>query len=235
MAASADRIKDNIQRIRDNINDACIQAGRKPESVKIVAATKTITPPLINIAVESGIKILGENMVQEALDKLDQVKGEVSWHFIGHLQRNKVKHIVGRFEVIHAIDSIRLLKKIDHTARELGISQECMLSVNIARQDSKFGFYNEEMLGFIEEASLMDSIRITGLMTMPPPSPLPQDNRVYFESLRRLGDAINNFKINNIFIIKYSMGMSSDYRAAILEGATMIRLGNAIFGERGKL
>ena len=225
MSNIAANIKDIIHRMKL----AAERAGRKEESVKLVAVTKTIDVSRIKEAIESGITIIGENRVQEARDKYKEIGKEVQWHLIGHLQTNKVKYIFDIFSLIHSVDSLSLAEEIQRRGENKGLNTDILIEVNLSGEKTKFGILSEKAIGLIKDISRCKNINIKGLMTIPPFSESPEDSRKYFKMLRILKDDVQK---EGIEMKELSMGMSNDFQVAIEEGATMVRIGTAIFGER---
>ncbi len=231
----AKTIKERLKIIRDRIEEAKIRSGREKEDIKLLAVTKTVTPERIVEAVEAGQSLFGENYVQEAKEKIDQLKESgfnLEWHFIGHLQRNKVKYIIGYFSCIETLDSIKLAKEINKHAQKHGICLPCFIQINISGEETKFGIAPKELERFLDELSDFKNITITGLMTLPPFSLDPEQVRPYFIQLRELRDKF--YKTHPVAnkMIELSMGMTNDFEIAIEEGATIVRIGTAIFGPR---
>jgi len=227
-------IKENIERVRENVERACLKSGRKPESVKILGATKDVPASKIREAFYSGLRIFGENRVQEAISKISELKDlDIEWHMIGNLQRNKVKKALDIFHLIESVSSLKLAEEINKEAGKRNIIVKGFVEVNIGREASKSGFLEEELMQSLDKLSTLPNLEIFGLMTIPPYSTNPEDSRKYFVKLRELADKVNSLK-TRIFIKELSMGMSSDYTVAVEEGATIVRIGTAIFGERVK-
>lgn len=227
-----DFIKINLDEVENNIKKACGRAGRKREEVTLIAVSKTKPVEMIEKAVEWGALDFGENKVQELTDKIPQLPDTLSWHMIGHLQRNKVKYIIGKTKLIHSVDSVRLAKQIDEESKKAGIISNILIEVNVAGEESKFGVSIEETLPLISEISKMENIKILGLMTIAPYVENPEENRNYFQKLKQLKVDIASKNIDNVCMEVLSMGMTNDYEVAIEEGATMVRVGTGIFGER---
>ena len=226
------RIKENIDDINKNKDEIAAKAGREPGEVLLVAVTKTRTAEEINEAVEAGITDIGENKVQEIMDKFDYVK-PVRWHMIGHLQTNKVKYIIDKVSMIHSVDSFRLAEEIDRRAGQHQAVMDILIQVNSAEEESKFGITTEETGTLIHE--ILDkcpNIRIRGMMCIAPFEDDPEDVRIYFREVKALYDKYSQISHPNLDFRYLSMGMSHDYEAAILEGSNLIRVGTAIFGER---
>ena len=219
----------NIKGIIHKIKLAAERVGRKEESVKLVAVTKTVDVSRIKEAIRAGIKIIGENRVQEAREKFKDIGKEIEWHLIGHLQTNKVKYIFDIFSLIHSVDSLLLSEEIQRRAENKGLETDILIEVNLSGEKTKFGILPEKAINFVKDISRFKNINIMGLMTIPPFSESPEDSRKYFKMLRMLRDDIQK---EGIEMKELSMGMSNDFEAAVEEGATMVRIGTAIFGER---
>ncbi len=226
-------MKTNIEHIRNRIKAAAESCGRRPESIQLVAVSKTIPVERVKAAVVEGIVILGENYIQEARAKIEVLADmRVSWHFIGHLQRNKAKFAVQLFDLIHSVDSIRLAREIDKQAGKIAKNQAILIQVNTGKEATKTGIYEEDAMALVREAAQLENVRIKGLMTLPPYFNAPDKVRPYFQALRRLRDRIAEEAIPGVEMEALSMGMTGDFETAIEEGATMVRIGTAIFGER---
>jgi PLP dependent protein len=223
-------IAKNLETVRAAISQAERSFGRASGTVELIAVTKTHSPEVIQSAVDAGQLLFGENRVQEAKAKIPELPSKVRWHLIGHLQSNKVRAALTLFEMIHSVDSLELLDEIQSSAKQLGLFPKVLLQVNVARESSKFGFSPDGLLSGCEAISRFDRVEILGLMTIPPLSPRPEDSRKYFIRLRELRDHIE--KEFRFLLPHLSMGMSGDYRIAVEEGATLVRVGTAIFGER---
>jgi len=219
----------NIKGIIHKIKLAAERVGRKEESVKLVAVTKTVDVSRIKEAIRAGIKIIGENRVQEAREKFKDIGKEIEWHLIGHLQTNKVKYIFDIFSLIHSVDSLLLSEEIQRRAENKGLETDILIEVNLSGEKTKFGILPEKAINFVKDISRFKNINIMGLMTIPPFSESPEDSRKYFKMLRMLRDDIQK---EGIEMKELSMGMSNDFEVAVEEGATMVRIGTAIFGER---
>lgn len=226
-------MKDRLERVRKRIQIAA-QACRRPlEEIRLIAVSKTMPVDIVQEAIEAGVTDLGENYIQEAKEKINSLAGfAVNWHFIGHLQSNKARYAVRMFDLIHSVDSLKLAKELDKYAKKNDKMQSVLIQVNVAREDSKSGVYVENTFKLLKEISLLENIAVKGLMTMPPFFNAPEKVRPYFADLRRLRDRIKAEGIPNIAMDELSMGMTGDFEAAIAEGATMVRIGTAIFGER---
>ncbi len=225
-------IAENLQTVEKKIRQACEKAGRNRSEVTLVAVSKTKPIPDLEEAYKEGIRVFGENKVQELTDKYEQMPKDIQWHMIGHLQRNKVKYLIGKTELIHSVDSLRLAETIEKEAEKKQCVVKILIEVNVAEEDSKFGVHTEEVLPLIQKISSFSHIKICGLMTIAPNVKNPEENRPYFAKLRKLLVDINGKNIDNINMDILSMGMTNDYEVAIEEGATMVRVGTGIFGVR---
>lgn len=215
------------------VRTAAIDAGRNPSDIRIVAVSKKMSPDRVKSAVADGAGILGENYIQEAREKITTLSHlPVSWHFIGHLQSNKAKYAVRLFDLIHSVDSLKLAEEIDRQAKRIEKIQEILVQVNVAREESKSGATLAATPALVRDISRLEHVRIKGLMTMPPFFGDPERARPFFKSLRTLSLELSDMKIPNIQMRELSMGMSGDFEAAIAEGATLVRVGTAIFGAR---
>ncbi|MCI8858881.1 MAG: YggS family pyridoxal phosphate-dependent enzyme [Lachnospiraceae bacterium] len=232
MAEYKKSVGDNINQVLDNIKSACKKSGRKPEDVTLIAVSKTKPLPMLQEAYEAGSRNFGENKVQEIMDKYPQLPPDIRWHMIGHLQRNKVKYIIDKVTLIHSVDSLRLAEEISNQAQKKQVDIDILVEVNIAGEESKFGTSREEVFQLVEEIAKLPNIFIKGLMTIAPFVANPEDNRKYFRQIRELSVDIMNKNIDNVTMSVLSMGMTGDYMVAIEEGATMVRVGTGIFGER---
>jgi pyridoxal phosphate enzyme (YggS family) len=225
-------IADNLKTVMERTAAAAKRAGRDPRFVKIIVVTKTIDPERIREAAAAGAEILGENRVQEAKEKIEKLGGIANWHLIGHLQANKARHAVKLFDLIHSVDSLELAKEIDRQAAKIGKMQNVLIEVNVAGEASKAGMTVRNAPALVRDAAKLGNIAIHGLMTIPPFPENPEDSRPYFRVLRELAESIAREHIPNVAMTELSMGMSGDYEVAVEEGATMVRVGTAIFGER---
>ena len=225
-------IAERVERARERIAAACARAGRDADEVEIIGVTKTHGPDVVREAWEAGIRIMGENRVQEAGWKIPQSVGGPEWHMIGHLQRNKVRHALELFSVIHSVDSLRLLDQIERVAEEAGKRQEILLEVNVAGESSKDGMSPDDAPAAVERALECRNVTLTGLMTMAPFFPEAEQARPVFERLRGLRDGLE--RRFGVGLPRLSMGMSNDFEVAVEEGATWVRLGTALFGHRPK-
>ena len=226
-------IKENIEEVKRNIALAAEKAGRAPEDICLVGATKMNDAARVREAIAAGLAICGENRVQELREKNGQGAYEgAKLHFIGRLQKNKVKYVVGTAELIHSVDSVELMDEIHRKALDKGLIQDILLEINVAGEESKSGFRPEDCASAIAHAAALSGIRVRGLMTIPPVCESGEENRPYFEMIRKLFIDNGEKKYDNIFMEFMSLGMSGDYRTAIDCGANMIRIGTAIFGQR---
>jgi PLP dependent protein len=225
-----------IQTIQGNIRQAAIRVGRDPASIRLVAATKTVPAGYLEEAYRAGVRIFGENRLQEAQEKR-QILGPregLAWHFIGRMQRRKLKDLVGNFSLLHSVESLEQARSINMMAEKLGIQQAVLLEVNVGGEASKGGFTSQEVEARIEELDQLPHLLIQGFMTLPPWKENSEEVRPYFTQVRQLRDRLARQAWTRIRMDELSMGMSHDYEVAIEEGATMVRIGTAIFGEREK-
>ena len=225
-------IAENLQQVRENIRKACEAVGRDPKEVTLIAVSKTKPVEMLKEAYDAQARVFGENKVQEIMDKYDRLPEDIQWHMIGHLQRNKVKYIVDKVAMIHSVDSMRLAETIEQEAAKHEIRVPVLVEVNVAQEDSKFGLKMDEVLPFVMQASKLPHLEIRGLMTIAPYVEDPEENREIFRQLKKLSVDIADKNINNITMSVLSMGMTGDYEVAVQEGATMVRVGTGIFGER---
>ncbi len=225
-------ILENIEKVRQNIEAACKKSGRNPEEITLIAVSKTKPYTDIEEALPSGILDYGENKVQELSEKYDILPKDIRWHMIGHLQRNKVKYLVGKVSLIHSVDSLRLANQIETEFAKKDMIANVLIEVNMAEEESKFGISAGDTLELIKAMSILPHLRIQGLMTIAPYTDNPETNREYFSKMKKLSVDIREKNIDNVNMNVLSMGMTGDYQVAIEEGATMIRVGTGIFGER---
>lgn len=226
-------MKANLERIKKRIADTAIDCGRDPETVRLVAVSKTISADRVAQAIDAGVDILGENYIQEAREKFDAlVDRPVQWHFIGHLQSNKAKYAVRMFDLIHTVDSLKLAKALDKAAHKYGKLQDILVQVNISREETKSGIAESDAVELVARVSQLENLRVKGLMTMPPFFDAPQQARPFFRQLALLRDRIVDRTIPGVSMDDLSMGMTGDFEVAIEEGATLVRIGTAIFGAR---
>jgi len=222
----------NCKAVLEKITIAAEKSGRDPETVKLMAATKTQGVAEVRAAVDAGIRFLGENYVQEAQAKCEALGDVAEWHLIGHLQRNKAKTAVDLFAVIQSLDNRQLARILDREGGVRGKDVRVFVEVNLAGEASKTGVSREELVPLLEEVAQFERLKVEGLMSIPPVADDPEASRPYFRELRELRDAVNDLSLKNVELVELSMGMTHDYAVAIEEGATMIRVGTAIFGPR---
>lgn len=225
-------IKENLAEVQENIRRACLRAGREESEVTLIAVSKTKPLSMIEEAIASGMREFGENKPQEMRDKAKLLETPVHWHMIGSLQTNKIKYVVGTACMIHSVDSIALAAAIEKEAEKKELVMDILLEVNMAEEESKHGFKEAEVLPAVLELAKYSHLRIRGLMTVAPYTENAEENRIYFRKMKQLLVDIKAKNIDNVFMDSLSMGMSSDYEVAIEEGATMVRIGTGIFGER---
>lgn len=224
-------IGQNIERINKEIILICGKVGRDPKEIRLIAVTKTVDSDKVNEAILNGVTDIGENRVQEIMDKYRQVKN-ASWHMIGHLQTNKVKYIIDKVKLIHSLDRINLANEINNRAKQHGLVMDTLVQVNVALEDTKFGLRCDEVHDFIRQVMVLENIKICGLMTIAPYEVNPEDVRMYFKELKCLFEDIKSRNYSGVEMKYLSMGMTNDFKIAIEEGANMIRIGTAIFGDR---
>lgn len=225
-------VQEQYLHIKQTIEEACKRAGRDPESVRLIAVSKTKPIPMLEEAYQAGARDFGENKVQEILAKEPALPGDIRWHMIGHLQRNKVSQVISRATLIHSVDSLRLAKQIEADAAKADLHVDILLEVNVAREESKYGFFLEEVETAIREISQYPHVHIKGLMTIAPFVENPEDNREIFKKLYQFAVDMKQKNIDNVSMNELSMGMTGDYQVAVEEGATLVRVGTGIFGER---
>jgi pyridoxal phosphate enzyme (YggS family) len=228
----AEQIRERLVRVREQIARAAERAGRSAEDITLIAVSKTFDSATVQQAVDAGARDLGENRVQEAITKVAMVKGNVRWHLIGHLQSNKARQAVEAFEVIHTIDSSQLAERLDRVAGETGRRPEVLVQVDLADEPTKSGADESELPAIIEALDSARHLEFRGLMTLPPFFDSPEQTRPYFRRLREILEGLNRGRGPEQKLTELSMGMSHDFEAAIEEGATMVRVGTAIFGSR---
>lgn len=231
----AEHIRERLAEVRERIARAAERAGRKAEDITLIAVSKTFDADIVQWAVDAGARDLGENRVQEGASKAPLVKGVgVRWHLIGHLQSNKARLAVSAFDVIHTVDSANLAERLDRIAEELGRRSEVLIQVDLAGEASKSGADEGELPEIIETLDSADNLDFRGLMTLPPFFDSPEETRTYFRRLREIMENLNSSRPAERKLVELSMGMSHDFEVAIEEGATIIRVGTAIFGSREK-
>jgi len=226
------QIATNIAVIKQRIAAAASRAGRAPETIRLMAVSKTVPPERIRQAIEAGMTLFGENYVQEAREKIPEIGHTVEWHMIGHLQTNKVKYVVNLFDWIHSVDRLELARELDKRAGQNNRRLNVLIEVNVSGEESKSGAEASQALELVRQISLLPNLSVHGLMTMPPYSDDPENSRPYFKALCKLRDEISAAAIPNIQMDELSMGMTDDFEVAIEEGATIIRVGRAIFGAK---
>ena len=225
-------IRDQLHEVETRIQAACARAGRKREEVTLIAVSKTKPVEVLREAYDLGVRVFGENKVQELADKYEELPKDIRWHMIGHLQRNKVKYIIDKVELIHSVDSLRLAETIEKEAAKHNITANILIEVNVAKEESKFGLMPEELDEFVSEVAKFPHIQVQGLMTIAPFVDDPEENRGIFQRLRKLSVDIAAKNVDNITMCILSMGMTNDYTVAVEEGAAMVRVGTGIFGAR---
>ncbi len=222
----------NLRDVEEKIAAACERAGRKREEVTLIAVSKTKPVSMLEVIYDAGIREFGENKVQELSKKCVQMADDIHWHMIGHLQRNKVKQVIGKACLIHSVDTLRLAQQIEADAAKQGFVVPVLLEVNAAQEESKFGMALSEVEEFVRKVAEFPHISIKGLMTIAPYVENPEENRIHFRNLKQLSVDIAKKNIDNVYMDILSMGMTNDYEIAIEEGATHVRVGTGIFGER---
>lgn len=225
-------LKENYANVLKNVHNACERAGRKTDDVTLIAVSKTKPVEMLQEIYDCGCRDFGENKVQEIMDKYDKLPNDIRWHMIGHLQTNKVKYIVDKVYMIHSVDSIKLAKEISKEAVKKNVTVKVLLEVNVAEEETKFGLLTEEVPDFYKEVIDLPGLKVCGLMTIAPYVENSEENRQHFVNLKQLMVDIESEKTDNISVGELSMGMTGDYEVAIEEGATYVRVGTGIFGER---
>lgn len=225
-------ISENIKYIKEQIQLASELAGRKPDEITLIAVSKTKPISMLREAYQAGIRDFGENKVQELIEKFDDLPADARFHMIGHLQRNKVKYIIGKVCLIHSVDSLRLAEEISRQAIKKQTEADILLEVNVAQEDTKQGILAEEVIPLARQIALLPAVHIKGLMTVAPYADNSEENRHHFKKLNQLAVDIKNENIDNVIMDVLSMGMTGDYLIAVEEGATYVRVGTGVFGER---
>lgn len=225
-------VAENISIVRQKIKEAAIRGGRNPETVKLVAVTKTVEPSIMEEAFNEDVLMFGENRVQELLRKYPVFENRVEWHLIGHLQTNKVKQIIDKTALIHSLDRISLAREISATAQQREITVPVLVQVNISGEESKYGLAPDEVFDFLTEIVTYPGMRVLGLMTIAPLVAVPEETRPVFRGLRQLAQQIRDRKFPGVDMHWLSMGMTNDYEVAVEEGANLVRIGSGIFGPR---
>lgn len=223
---------DAINNVKQNIRDAAIKSGRSPDDVLLLGVTKTVDVEMMQKIYDLGVLHFGENRVQEYLKKSDIIKRECHWHIIGRLQTNKVKYLDQRITLIHSLDRIELAEAIQMRGQRLNHTFSVLVQVNVSGEGTKAGIYPDDLRNFILKISKMGNINVKGLMTIAPYTEEPQEVRYVFKEIKKLAVDIEREKVENVSMEELSMGMSGDYKIAIEEGATIVRIGSALFGER---
>lgn len=225
-------VREQYLEIKHAVSEACIKNSRKEDACTLIAVSKTKPVEILQEAYDAGCRDFGENKVQELLDKYDKLPSDIRWHMIGHLQTNKVKYIVDKVALIHSVDSLKLAREISKEACKKGVVVSILLEVNVAEEASKYGFTAEDVLEAVAEIASLPGISIKGLMTIAPFVENAEENRTYFQQLRQLSVDILRKNIDNVSMNILSMGMTGDYLVAVSEGATCVRVGSGIFGNR---
>ncbi|MBQ4149116.1 MAG: YggS family pyridoxal phosphate-dependent enzyme [Clostridium sp.] len=225
-------VRENLREVQEKLTAAALRAGRKPEDVLLIAVSKTKPIELMMEAYEAGIRDFGENKVQEILRKAPLMPPDVRWHMIGHLQKNKVRQVIGTACLIHSVDTVELAEKIEKEAEKQDLDVDILLEVNVAEEETKFGFRLEETEDAVRAIAAFPRVHIRGFMTSAPDTETPEDNRKFFRKLSDLAVDTKSKNLDNVYVSALSMGMTNDYEVAVEEGASMIRVGTAIFGAR---
>ncbi len=226
-------IRENLEKVRERMARAAQRVGRKPEEILLVAVSKTVPVERIREAIEAGVPALGENRVQEAKEKIQALgRTAVPWHLVGHLQTNKVKDALALFDLIESVDRLSLAEELDRRARAAGKRVDILIQVNVAGEATKSGFRDDELRAALEALARLEGLRVRGLMAIPPEPQEPEDSRPYFKTMRTLLETARGWRIPGLDLEALSMGMSADFEVAIEEGATIVRVGTAIFGPR---
>ena len=225
-------LKENLAEVQSRVEQACKRAGRDVAEVTLIAVSKTKPVTDLQEIYNAGVRDFGENKVQEMCDKMEKMPKDINWHMISHLQRNKVKYIVGNVALIHSVDSYRLAEEINIQAKKKGLVVPILVEVNIADETTKFGVSKEDAMELVRQIASLDALSIKGLMTIAPYVVDPEENRAYFRKIKELSVDIDNQNIDNVSMDILSMGMTGDFEVAIEEGATMVRVGTGIFGKR---
>ncbi|HXZ36196.1 MAG TPA: YggS family pyridoxal phosphate-dependent enzyme [Thermodesulfobacteriota bacterium] len=225
-------IAENVARVRERMEAAAKRAGRDLAKVRLVAVSKTVGLDRILQAIEAGVDSLGENYVQEAQEKIGALEQRISWHFIGHLQSNKAKVAARLFDWVHSVDSLKLAEELSRAGRQQSKILPVLLQVNLGKEETKFGAQEEEVFRLLERMGSLPGVSVKGLMAMPPFFENPEESRPYFRALRILAENVSKRQITGVLMEELSMGMSNDFEVAIEEGATLVRVGTAVFGPR---
>ena len=225
-------IADNIRFVEKTIQEHCEEAGRDSQNVTLITVSKTKPVSMLEEAYQAGSRDFGENRVQELIDKYDKLPDDIRWHLIGHLQTNKVKYIVDKVYMIHSVESVRLAREISKEAVKKNVTVKVLVEINIGNEDSKFGLQKNDVIPFLKEICVLPGIKVEGLMAIAPICEFPEENRAYFQQMKQLSVDIKQENIDNVNMNVLSMGMTGDYQVAVEEGATYVRVGTGIFGER---
>jgi pyridoxal phosphate enzyme (YggS family) len=225
-------IAENVARVRERMEAAAKRAGRDPGKVRLVAVSKTVDLERVRQAIEAGVDSLGENYVQEAQEKIRALEKRVSWHFIGHLQSNKARVAARLFDWVHSVDSLKLAEELSRAGQQQNKTLPVLLQVNLGKEETKFGAREEEVYRLLERMGSLPGVSIKGLMAMPPFFENPEESRPYFRALRVIAENVSKRQIPGVLMEELSMGMSNDFEVAIEEGATLVRVGTAVFGLR---
>lgn len=226
-------IKNNLEVVKKRIEDAALRTNRDPKTIRLIAVSKTVPANCVQDAIAAGLSVFGENYIQEARSKIESIgRNNISWHFIGHLQTNKAKYAVRLFDMIHSVDSLNLARELDKRAKKENKVLPILIQVNIAEEATKYGAGTDEVISLLRKIAPFENLSVRGLMTMPPYFNEPEKVRPYFRELKNLQVRIQGEGIPDIRMAELSMGMTGDFETAIEEGATMVRIGTAIFGER---
>lgn len=225
-------IKENLDEVKEKIGIAAAKSGRQPEEITLIAVTKTLSVDVINAAMALEITDIGENKVQEVMDKYEHIINEPKWHLIGHLQTNKVKYIVDKVSLIHSVDSLRLAEEISKRCEKAERTMEILIQINVAEEETKFGIQRDEVFELVESVSKLPNLKIKGLMTIAPNTDDEEELRKYFREMKDIFETLKKTMYNRTDMTYLSMGMTNDYELAIEEGANMIRIGTGIFGAR---
>lgn len=232
MQSNLSHISENLALIRRNINEAALRARRDPSAIILVAVTKTVDVEAIGEAIKCGVKVVGESRVQEAEQKRALIGDAVEWHFIGHLQKNKARQIPGVFKLVHSVDSRELAVELDRRAGMVGETVQILLEINIGEEKSKHGFEPTTVVDECKRISGLENLRLRGLMAIPPPADDPENSRHYFKRVVEIKNELDGLKLEKADFSILSFGMTDDYVVAVEEGATHLRIGRGIFGER---
>lgn len=225
-------VAENYRAVDARVAAACERAGRPREEVTLIAVSKTKPVEMVQELLPLGVKDFGENHAQELVMKTETITQPLNWHFIGNLQRNKVKYVVGRACLIHSVNTLRLAEEIQKEAAKKNVIMNVLIEVNIAEEDTKMGIGEAEAIELVRQAAAMDHLKVCGLMAIAPPVETPEENRSYFRAMKELSAKIDSMNIPGVSMMELSMGMTGDFEVAIEEGATMVRVGTAIFGDR---